>query len=118
MQIHHVLSDITGQSGLAILDAIVKGERNPVVLAQLRDRRVQASAEVVTKSLVGDYRREHLFTLEQSLSAFRHYQKLVAACDQEIEEQLDNFDPSASPRRPSAATPSACSPKAQERISL
>lgn len=92
LQIHHVLSDITGQSGLAILHAIVKGERNPVVLAQLRDWRVKASEEVVVKSLVGDYRREHLFTLNQSLEAFRYYQKLVAACDQEIEQHLDNFD--------------------------
>jgi transposase len=55
VQIHHVLSDITGQSGLAILDAMVKGERNPVVLAQLRDRRVKSSEEVIVKSLVGEY---------------------------------------------------------------
>lgn len=100
LQIHHVLSDITGQSGLAILDAIVKGERNPVVLAHLRDRRVKASAEVVVKSLVGDYRREHLFTLDQSLQAYRYYQKLMAACDQEIEEQLDNFDRQLPPDAP------------------
>ncbi len=62
LQLHHVLSDITGQSGLAILDAILAGERNPTVLAQLRHARVQASQEVITKSLVGDYQREHLFT--------------------------------------------------------
>ena len=106
LQIHHVLSDITGQSGLAILDAIVKGERNPGVLAQLRDRRVKSSEEVIVKSLVGDYRREHLFTLRQSLEAFRYYQHLMAACDQEIEEQLQNFDrqlpPDASPLLPEA----------------
>jgi transposase len=100
LQIHHVLSDITGQSGLAILDAIVQGERNPVVLAQLRDRRVKASEEVVVKSLVGDYRREHLFTLEQSLKVFRYYQELVAACDKEIEEHLDNFDRQLPPDAP------------------
>jgi transposase len=101
LQIHHVLSDITGQSGLAILDAIVKGERNPLGLAQLRDRRVQASEEVVVKSLVGDYRREHLFTLGQSLEAFRYYQSLMAACDKEIEEQLQNFDRHLPPNLPS-----------------
>jgi transposase len=101
LQIHHVLSDITGQSGLAILDAIVKGERNPLGLAQLRDRRVQASEEVVVKSLVGDYRREHLFTLGQSLEAFRYYQSLMAACDKEIEEQLQNFDRHLPPNAPS-----------------
>src|SRR5260370_23862698 len=54
VQIHHVLSDITGQSGLAILDAIVAGERNPVVLAQLRHSRVQASEEEMVKSLAGN----------------------------------------------------------------
>lgn len=88
LQLHHVLSDLTGQSGLAILDAIVAGERDPVVLAELRDKRVQASAETIVKSLVGDYRWEHLFTLRQSLEAYRHYQSLVAACDQEIEKYL------------------------------
>lgn len=100
LQIHHVLSDITGRSGLAILQAIMKGERNPVVLAQLRDYRVKASEEVIVKSLVGDYRREHLFTLGQSLEAFRHYQSLMAACDLEIEEQLQSFDRQLPPDAP------------------
>jgi transposase len=104
LQLHHVLSDITGQSGLAILDAILAGERNPAVLAQLRHARVQASEEVITKSLVGDYQREHLFTLRQSLQAYRYYQSLLTGCDQEIEEQLQNLDsrtpPDASPLPP------------------
>jgi transposase len=92
LQLHHVLSDITGQSGLAILDAILEGERNPRQLAQLRDGRVKATEETVMKSLVGDYRREHLFTLRQSLQAYRHYQTLIAACDREIEEYLKDLD--------------------------
>jgi len=100
LQIHHVLSDITGRSGLAILDAIVAGERNPAVLAQLRHPQVQASAEVVMKSLVGDYGREHLFTLGQSLEAYRYYQDLITRCDQEIEEQLQNFDRQLPPDAP------------------
>ncbi len=104
LQVHHVLSDITGQSGLAILDAILAGERNPAVLAQLRHARVQASEEIITKSLVGDYQREHLFTLRQSLQAYRYYQSLITACDQEIEEQRQTLDsrtpPDASPLPP------------------
>lgn len=92
LQLHHVLSDLTGQSGLAILDAIVAGERNPTVLAQQRDPRVKASEETIIKSLVGDYRKEHLFTLEQSLKAYRYYQTLVADCDGEIEKYLKEFD--------------------------
>jgi len=57
--------DITGATGLAILDAILGGERSPKALAKLRDRHIKASAETVAKSLVGDYRPEHLFTLRQ-----------------------------------------------------
>jgi transposase len=92
LQIHHVISDITGVTGLAILDAIVAGKRNPKELAQLRDYRIKASIETVTKSLVGDYRREHIFTLNQSLTAYRYYQKLIAECDHEIQERIEDFD--------------------------
>src|ERR1700730_2314910 len=95
LQIHHVLSDITGVTGLAILDAVVDGGRYPKVVAKLRDVRVKASAEAIIKSLVGDYRIEHLFTLRQSLAAYRYYQKLIADCDREIEKQLLPFEPKA-----------------------
>jgi transposase len=91
LQMHHVLSDITGVSGLAIVDAIVQGERNPEVLAALRDGRVQAGEETIRKSLVGNYRREHLFTLEQSVQAYRHYQQLITACDREMAQYVKDF---------------------------
>jgi transposase len=92
VQLHHVLSDITGLSGLAILDAILAGERDPRTLARLRDGRVKASEETIVQALTGDYRAEHLFTLKQSLATYRHYQKLMTACDLEIEQQLKRFD--------------------------
>jgi hypothetical protein len=53
--------------------AILSGERNPFTLARLRHERIKASEEVIAKSLVGDYRIEHLFTLRQSLTAYRSY---------------------------------------------
>ena len=62
LQLHHVISDITGQTGLAIVGAILAGERDPWVLAKLRNERIKASKEVIAKSVVGDYRAEHLFT--------------------------------------------------------
>jgi transposase len=93
LQLHHVISDITGSTGMAILDAIVAGQRDPQILAQLRDPRVKAPEETIAKALAGDYRREHLFALQQSIQAYRNYQKLVADCDLEIEQYLVALDP-------------------------
>lgn len=76
LQLHHVLSDITGVSGMAILDAILAGERDPIKLAGLCNRRVRSSRETVAKSLAGDYRVEHLFALRQSLAAFAFIRSL------------------------------------------
>jgi transposase len=97
LQVHQVISDIVGQTGLAIVDAILDGERDPLKLAKLRNERIKASEEVIAKSLVGDYRPEHLFTLRQSLAAYRSYQKLIDDCDREIRQRLHDFQPSHSP---------------------
>jgi transposase len=108
LQLHHVLSDLTGVTGLAILDAILAGERDPAVLAQHRHRRVKASRETIAKALVGDYRSEHLFTLRQALAAYRHTQRQIEECDAEVQARLGAFasqvDPAAHPLPP--ATPS------------
>ena len=100
LQLHHVISDVTGQTGLAIVEAILAGERNPYVLAKLRHDRIKASEAVIAKSLVGDYRPEHLFTLRQSLVAYHHYGKLIDGCDREIRRCLEEFKP---PHLPDAA---------------
>ncbi len=93
LQLHHVISDITGWTGLAIIDAILEGERDPQILADLRHKRIKADSEVIAKSLVGDYRPEHLFTLRQSLTIYRSYQSMITDCDREIRELLGNFPP-------------------------
>src|SRR6516225_10200005 len=108
LQIHHVISDITGITGLAIVDAIVAGNTDPKQLAKLRDHRIKASVDTVTKSLVGDYRAEHIFTLKQSLTAYRHYQQLIADCDQEVQQRIQAFDSqNTGPSAPAEANPSA-----------
>jgi len=84
LQLHHVISDITGQTGLAVIDAILAGERNPKQLAQHRDRRIKADAETISQALVGDYREELLFTLKQAVQIWRQYQQQIAAVDKEI----------------------------------
>ena len=93
VQIHHVIDDITGVTGLAIVDAIVAGQRDPLELAKLRDRRIKASEETIVKSLKGNWRPEHLFTLQQSRQMYRHYQEQIAACDEEIEKLVVAFEP-------------------------
>lgn len=106
LQIQHVISDITGTTGLAILDAILAGERNPAVLARLRDPRVQATPEVLQKSLLGNWRDEHLFTLQQSLDLYRSYLSQIVAAEQKIESLLGEFsarvDPEQKPLPPDA----------------
>lgn len=97
VQIHHVISDITGLTGLAIVDAIVGGQRDPLELAKLRDPHIKASAETIGKSLVGNWRGEHLFTLKQSRQMCQHYWEQIAACDEEIEKLLVAFQPRVDP---------------------
>jgi transposase len=104
VQLQHVLSDLSGTSGLAIIDAILAGERDPARLAQLRDPRVKASEETVAKALVGDWRAEHLFTLRQARESYRHCQTQIRACDAEIERRLaqlrSQVDPTQTPPPP------------------
>ena len=81
LQLHHVVSDVTGATGLRIVRAIIAGERDPAVLALLRDTRCHANAETIQKALVGHYRPEHLFALEQALGLYEAYQERAKACD-------------------------------------
>jgi transposase len=98
LQIHHVLSDITGITGLAIIDAILAGERDAGKLAQLRHSHVHASQETIRQSLLGDWRREHLFVLAQSRRFYEYYREQVAACDQEMAALLAEFTAHADPQ--------------------
>ncbi len=105
LQLHHVLTDLTGVTGLAILDALLAGERDPQVLAGHRDHRVKASAETIAKALVGDSRSEPRFTLRQALASYRHAQHLIGECETEIQRRLGTFastiDPATHPLPPS-----------------
>ena len=106
LQLHHVLTDITGVTGLAILDALLAGERDPHVLARHRDHRVKATPQIIAKALVGEYRSEHLFTLRQSLAGYRQAQGLIEECDREVQTRLGAFaatiNPAVHPLPPTA----------------
>jgi transposase len=72
---------VTGQ---AIVAAILKGQRDPVQLAQLRDKRIKASEATIAKALEGDWRKEHLFVLEKARAQYQEVQKQIQDCDQEL----------------------------------
>lgn len=92
LQIHHVISDITGTTGMAILEAILAGERDPRVLAQHRNWRIKASKETVEKSLLGDWREEHLLVLRLSFETWRHLRSQVEQLDAEIALRVKALD--------------------------
>jgi len=85
VQLSQALSDITGETGMAIIRAIVEGERDAEKLAAYRDRKCKKSAEEIGQALTGTWRAEHLFVLKQSLEMYDFYTKQVESCDMEID---------------------------------
>ena len=114
LKLAHVVSDLTGVTGLAIIRAILAGERNPQALAALRDRRCKHDVRTIARSLEGTWRAEHLFALRQALALVEVYQQHLATCDRQIEAYLTQFAdqsagralaPGARPRKPRRTAP-------------
>ncbi|MBD2165176.1 IS110 family transposase [Calothrix membranacea FACHB-236] len=93
LHLHKVISDVTGLTGMKIIKAIVAGEQDPQVLATLKDPRIKSSTADIASALTGDYRREHLFVLQQELTLYEVYQQQISAIDAEIEKCLASFQP-------------------------
>jgi len=91
IKLSNVLSDIVGKSGRAIIDAILSGERNPKVLAQLSDGRCKRSKEEIALSLDGTWDEDHLFELKQSYELYKYLQGQVTECDHKIEAMLMSY---------------------------
>jgi hypothetical protein len=92
IQLNLVLTDITGVSGLAILRAIVAGERDPQCLAQLRQTGCKHSEAEIAKALTGTWDDAHLFVLQQSLELFDYYTAKIAECDSKLEQQYQGME--------------------------
>jgi transposase len=88
VQLATVISDVSGATGLAIIRAIVAGERDGSTLAKLRNYRIHASQEQIAASLQGNWRSEHLFCLGQSLTLFDTYAQLIERTDAQLEQML------------------------------
>jgi transposase len=123
VQLHHVVSDITGVTGMKIIRAIVAGERDLDVLAAYRDVRCKASTETIKAALNGNDRAEHIFGLTQSLELYDFYQAKMLECDRHLEATLaalgavTEHDPSELPR-PRTKTKQVSTPSFDVRAAL
>jgi len=97
IQLSNVLSDLSGVSGMAILEAILAGERTPRKLAALADPQVKASKAVIAKSLQGNWRPELLFVLAQEMEIYRGCQDRMSACDHLLRQQLQDMEAKVDP---------------------
>ena len=100
IQLANVISDISGMTGMAILRAIVSGERNPQALARLKGERIHATREEIAQSLEGTWRQELLFVLEQSLALYDTYQHKIAECNLRIEAHLQSMQAKTTAEQP------------------
>jgi transposase len=110
IHLHHVVSDLDGDTGLAILDAVLAGERDPKELVKLRHPRITKSTVAeMEAALKGDWREEHLFVLQQSLGSYRALQRQIVECDTAMEKVLERVaaNPSAVPEAERPKNPAA-----------
>jgi hypothetical protein len=98
--VHHAVSDITGVTGMAIIRAIVDGQRDPQTLAQMRDRRCQKSEEQIAEELTGNWRPEHLFNLRQALKMYDQFCEIVTEYDAEIFAYIKTLKPCVDDNEP------------------
>jgi hypothetical protein len=118
IHLHHVVSDLDGDTGLAILDAILSGERDAKELVKLRHPRCSKSTVgEMEAALKGDWREEHLFVLKQSLDSYRALQAQIVDCDNAMEKVLEEVavNPSAVPESERPKNPAALKPTGKEK---
>ncbi len=91
LKLSQVVSDLTGVTGMAILRAIIAGERDPLTLAKLRNPHCQHSEDEIAKALQGTWRAEHLFALQQAVELYHFYHQQLTVCDQQLQAHLGTF---------------------------
>jgi transposase len=100
IKLHYVIDDLTGVTGQAIIAAILSGQRDPLQLAKLRDKRIRASEEQIVKSLEGDWRKEHLFVLKKAWEQYQQVQSQIQDCDRELLQYTRELEGSATVIKP------------------
>ena len=91
VKLAEVVNDITGLTGMPIIDAILEGERDPIKLARLRDEHCHHSEDQIALALEGTWRPEHLFELRQARELYQFHQQQITECDQHVQAELAKF---------------------------
>lgn len=105
VKLHDVISSLVGDSGIRVIEAILRGERDPDRLLALCDVRIQKKkADQVRESLRGTWAEEHLFALRQAVENWQHFQRQIAACDRQMEALLRQISGPDQPGRPTVKT--------------
>jgi transposase len=113
VKLPEVVSDIVGVTGLAIIEAILAGQREPRELAKLRHERCKRTEAEIARALQGNWREEHLFALQQALALYKEYQRLLRQCDAKLEAHLATFADKSGGQK-WAAKPRRCGRKPNE----
>ena len=102
IQLANFISDISGETGLRIIDAILDGERDPQTLASLKHPRIRASRKVLARALKGHWKMEQVFVLQQARGSYIHHQEQIEQCTLQIEKRMLEMEgrPSAQEQPP------------------
>jgi transposase len=92
IQLHKVISDITGFTGMRIIRSILDGERDPLKLAQLKSSRIKNSTDIIAKSLEGNYKEEQLFCLRQEVDQYEYINRKISECEEIIEKTINELN--------------------------
>ncbi len=124
IKLTEVISDIVGVTGMAIITAILDGQRDPHELAKLRHEKCKNDEATIALALQGNYRQEHLFSLRQALDLYRFYHTKMHEVDQQIEALMKQFEnksggrPLAKPTRSKQRSKTANEPHFDTRTLL
>jgi transposase len=113
VKLAEVVRDITGLTGMSIIDAILQGERDAIKLARLRDERCRHSEDQIALALEGTWRPEHLFELRQARELYRFHHQQITECDQQVQAELAKFSNRAG-EKTRTAKPRKCGRKSND----
>jgi transposase len=113
VRVHHAVTQTQGVTGIAILRAIVEGERDPRKLAALRDRGCHKSEAEMVDLLTGHWRADHLFNLTQHMTMYDTLSQQLAVYEEEIQRRMQELTP---PERKDTDVPAAAKREKQKTL--